>query len=334
MSNYYRTFVFALLAIGLVVSIISGTDLCNFGGCTEAHQYRLFGLSFPAFGIAFFLLAGVAFSVANRFPAMELLFSLLIAGAAGAEMNMILLQKNVIRAWCPLCLGIAAVIYLLTAFQLGRYLTVLKEEKMRLKSLYKPLMMCAMALLGFTLTFAGIAKEEAAASMLNYHLGKQDSKLEVYLFSDWLCPVCAEVEGVVETQYPILSQKAKIVFVDKIIHPESVNFVPYHLSFAVHEKQKYMALRKALFALARKNRNPTFEDVSAAIAPLKVTYKQLSFLDVTQQMALSRQLSDQFKVSATPSMVIRNSKTNQIRTLIGNKEITADKIAKALRELE
>ena len=73
--------------------ILSGTSLCNFGGCTEAHQYRLFGLSFPAFGIIFFTAAGLLTVLINRFPWTGDTLDLLLAGAAGAEINMILLQK-------------------------------------------------------------------------------------------------------------------------------------------------------------------------------------------------------------------------------------------------
>ena len=111
-----------------------------------------------------------------------------------------------------------------------------------------------------------------------------------------------------ESVYPSLSKKARILFVNKIIHQESLNFVPYDLSFAVNEKAKYMQLRKALFSVAKKTNNPSYDDIKAAIAPLKVTYRQLSFLEVTQQMANAQKLAEQFKVVSTPSLVIRNAK--------------------------
>jgi len=194
--------------------------------------------------------------------------------------------------------------------------------------------MFAAALLGFTLTLSGIAKPEASASQLNLYMGKQDSKLEVYLFSDWLCPICIKIEGVIEAQYPLMAQKAKILFVDKIIHPEAANFVPYHLSFAAYEKPKYMQLRKALFTLAQKTKNPSYDDVKAAISPLHVSYKQLSFLEVTQQMTAFQKLAEQYKVTATPTLVIRNAKTGKAKNLVGNLEITQERIAKAMKELE
>jgi protein-disulfide isomerase len=334
MSNKYRIFVFLLLAVGLALSILSGTNLCSFSGCSENHLYRLHGLPFAAVGIVFFTAACLLVALGNRLPSLLLLFDLFLAGGAGAEITMILHQKNVVHAWCPFCLGIAAIIYLLSASQLVRYLKSCKEGfQMKLTSIGKPLMVCVAALLGFSLTVSGIAKTAAAEGELNLYQGKQNSKLEVYLFSDWLCPFCANVEEVVESVYPALSGKAKILFVDKIIHQDAVNFVPYHLSFAAYEKAKYFPLRKALFALAKKTKNPSYDDVKAAIAPLNVTYKQLNFLEVTRQMASFQKLAEQYKVTQTPSMVIRNGKTKKMRTLVGG-EINRDLIMKTVKELE
>ena len=335
MDKGYRIFVFVLLAAGLTLSILSGTDLCNFSGCSENHQYRLHGLPFPAVGIVFFTLAGLLVALGNRFPGALLAYNLFLAGAAGSEINMILHQKYVVHAWCPFCLGIATIVYVLSAIQLVRYFISCKEGfHMSLKFIYKPLIVCVAALLGFTLTLSGIAKPAAAESQLNLYMGKQDSKLEVYFFSDWLCPFCAKADGIVESVYPVLSQKARILFVDKIIHQEAINFVPYDLSFAVHEKAKYLQLRKALFAVAKKTKNPSYDDIKAAIAPLKVTYQQLSFLEVTQQMNTFQKLAEQFKVTSTPTMVIRNTRTNKMLTLLGDAQVTPELIMKAVKELE
>jgi uncharacterized membrane protein len=335
MVNRHRLFVLALLTVGLGLSVISATDLCNFGGCSETHQYRLLGLSFPAVGVTFFTLVGLLTALTNRFSSAELLSNLLLAGAGGAEINMILLQKNVIKAWCPVCLAIAALIYLLLFSNLVRYFITRKENSnMKQKNVYKPLLIICVALFSFIVTFSGIAKPDAAASQLNLSLGNQQSKLEIYLFSDWLCPICVQVEGVIEPMYPALSHKAKIIFVDKIIHPEATNFVPYHLSFAAYEKDKYLQLRKALFAVGQKTKNPTHDDIMAAIAPQKIVYKQLSFLDVTQQMGNSVKLAEQFRVTSTPTMIIRNSKSGKIKVLVGSGEITSAMILKGIKDVE
>jgi uncharacterized membrane protein len=335
MSNRYRIFVLSLLTLGLGLSIISATDLCNFGGCNETHQYRLLGLSFPAVGVTFFTLAGLLCALTGRFSNAEYFLNLLLAGAGGAEINMILLQKNVIKAWCPVCLAIAAVIYLLLLSNFVRYFLTRKENfNMKLRNVFKPLSIIVVALFSFMVTFSGIAKPDAVAGQLNFSLGNQQSKLEIYLFSDWLCPVCVRVEGVIEPLYPTLSHKAKFFFVDKIIHPEAANLVPYHLSFAAYEKDKYLQLRKALFAVAQKTKNPTHDDIMTAIAPQKIAYKQLTFLDVTQQMGTSLKLAEQFRVSSTPTLIIRNSKTNKMKVLVGSGEITSALIQKGIKDVE
>ncbi|HTP63957.1 MAG TPA: thioredoxin domain-containing protein [Geobacteraceae bacterium] len=336
MSNRYRLYLLVLIAVGLVISLITTTDWCTFGACTEVHKYHLFGISFTPIGIAFFILAGVFVLLVNRLPGARLFFNLLLAGACGAEINMILLQKNIIGAWCPLCISAAVIVFILTLSQLVRYFLSFREEfQMNFRNFGKLLLLLATFLVGFSLTFTGMAKvEEASASQLNLYMGKQESKLEIYFFSDWLCPFCAKADGVVESVYPTLAQKAKILFVDKIIHQEALNFVPYDLSFAAYEKAKYMQLRKALFGVAQRTRNPSYDDIKAAITPLKVTYRQLSFLDVTQQMANFQKLSEQFRVTSTPTMVIHNSKTNKTKTLIGDAQLTPEQIMKTVKELE
>jgi protein-disulfide isomerase len=335
MSNRYRLYLLVLITVGLVISLVTTTDWCTFGACTEVHKYLLFGVSFTPIGIAFFILAWLFVSLAGRFPVAQLPFNLLLAGASGAEINMILLQKNVIGAWCPLCIAAAIIVFILTFSQLGRYFYSLKEEsQMNLKKFGKPLLLMATFLVGFALTFSGMAKEEATAGQLNLYMGKQDSKLEIYFFSDWLCPFCARADEIVESVYPNLAKKARILFVDKIIHQEALNFVPYDLSFATYEKAKYMQLRKALFSVAKRTKNPSYDDISAAIAPLKVTYRQLSFMDVSQAMAMFQKMGEQFKVTSTPTMVIRNTKTGKMKTLLGDAQITPEQIMKTVKELE
>ena len=250
---------------------------------------------------------------------MSRLCKLTLAGGAGAELVMIHLQKNVIQAWCPLCLGIAATVYLLCVVSIFEAVIESRENKtMNKRTLFsKSLLLIVAALAGFAISFVGIKKPEAAG--IDASLGKQNSKVEVYIFSDWLCPMCMKVEPDLEKTLPQLEKRAKIFFIDKPVHKESMNFVPYHLSFLVNEKAKYMQLRKALFELAKSNKNPSFQDVQGAIAPLGVTYKQLSFMDVSQMMAKSQALATEYKVTGTPTMVVVNSSSKKSKTLVGGR---------------
>jgi len=67
---------------------------------------------------------------------------------------------------------------------------------------------------------------------------------------------------------------------------------------------------------------------------LGVTYRQLSFMEVTQQMAFFLKLEEQFKVTTAPTLVIRNSRSDKIRSLVGNTQITAANILNIVKELE
>ncbi len=326
----------ALTISGLVLAALSGTDLCNFGGCTEAHTYRFFTMSLPLAGMLYFGLISASLLLFSFIEKSGILLSLLLAGGAGAELAMLHLQKNVIQAWCPLCLGIAVVVYLLC---IVRVITTLPESRRifdmnRRYFLYKSALISATVVAGFLISIFGITRPEAIASSIETSLGKQSGKIEVYVFSDWLCPMCVKVEPAIEAAFPAIEKKARVLFIDKPIHQESMNFVPYHLSFLVNEKSKYLQIRKALFVLAKKNRNPSLEDIKAAVAPFGVTYKQLSFMEVTQAMGKAQALSAQFKVNATPTIVFVNTATKKTRTLVGGGDITHDNLLKALKSVE
>lgn len=321
-----------MIVAGLALALLSWTDLCSFSGCTDAHEYRFFGLQLQLVGTVYFVLLAITQLLPARWPLTGMLFTMLLGGGVGSELVLIHLQKNVIKAWCPLCLGIAAALFMLCIFsgielfRGSRRLSTMKRSWF----VSRGLILIAALAAGFMVSFAGIKKPEAAG--MDATLGKQSAKMEIYFFSDWLCPICIKTEPVIDAIYPQLEKRAKIYFIDKPVHKESMNFVPYHLSFLVHEKGKYLQLRKALFDLAKINKNPTLEDVKRAIAPLGVTYKQLSFMDVSQMMAKSQALSNEYKVTGTPTLVIRNGARS--KTLVGGRDITADNILKAMKSLE
>jgi len=329
-----RSISLLLILTGLILALLSWTELCNFSGCTEAHEYRLFGFSLPLAGTVYFCLLAALLLLSRRIGILAPLLSLALAGGAGAELVMIHLQKNVIQAWCLLCLGIAATVYLLCILRISAAAIESRgvHTMSRRQFITKTITLLVAAIIGFTVSFAGIKKPEAAG--LETSLGKQGSKVEVYIFSDWLCPVCVKVEPALEAALPALEKRATIYFIDKPVHKESMNFVPYHLSFLVYEKGKYIPIRKALFELAKTNKNPSFQDVQGAVAPLGVTYKQLSFMDVSQMMAKAQALSAEHKVTGTPTVVVINSSSKKSKTLVGGKDITAENLLKAVKSVE
>jgi hypothetical protein len=51
-------------------------------------------------------------------------------------------------------------------------------------------------------------------------------------------------------------------------------------------------------------------------------------------MSAFQKIDDQFKVSSTPTLVIRNVKNKKMRILVGSAEITQEQIMKALKDVE
>ena len=185
-------------------------------------------------------------------------------------------------------------------------------------------------ILGLGVAFIGV--NETEASGLNLSLGKQNSHTTVNFVSDWFCPACIKMEAQIEKIYPSVSKNVKVRFVDYPIHKETIAFTPYNLSFLVHEKAKYMELRKALSALTRRTLKPTDSDVQNAIAPLGVKLRPLDYFEVLEGMQSDLQIYKGFGVKATPSVVINNSKSKKVKILVG-KQISLGSINDAIGEV-
>ena len=332
-----RLLVRAGLAVGLILSVASALNVCT-DACSEAHKYALLGIPMPFLGIGFFIAAGIAYelSITNTF--VKPLFLLLMFCASGAEIAFLLIQKFRIQKWCPLCLGVAAAVYfvtLVTSVEGIKNMIARANQRgiMIMPLLRKVITVVLVFSAGFFLAYRGMEKGDAEESLPKIFLGKQDSSVEVFIMTDWFCPACQKAEQEIEKATPALEKKAKVFFVDVPIHPETLNYTPYNLSFLSYEKSKYMELRKALLGLTKKTKDPTPDDVKEAIAPLNVAYRQLSFMDATRGMKFYESISREFKVSATPTVVVRDTKTGKVAKLVGIKEISETNMMKAVDQV-
>jgi uncharacterized membrane protein len=327
------------LVTGLVLAVASEVDLCSTSACTEAHQYTLFGIPFALFGIVFFVAAWIVFECSRFLRLFPALFFLMIFGAGGAEAAFILIQKYQIKQWCPLCLGVAAVVYflgvLIAVGQARDAVSKFRERKVTLMKLAgKVLIVSLVFLFGFGLAYKGAQKSEAGEKVPDISLGNKSSAVEVYIFTDWFCPACRKAEREIEKTVPVVGERAKIIFVDLPIHEESLNYTPFGLSFLVHEKDKYLEVRRALMTLTLKTKEPTQEQVQGVVAPLHVTYKPLAVLTVSRLMKFYSDLAKTFKVKSTPTVVVYEAKTKKSLRLVGGKEITATNVLGALADVQ
>jgi hypothetical protein len=329
-------------AAAWILSAMSWLGICS-GGCEETHLYRLFGFPLSPLGVGYFTLCGLAFLTRNRIRFSGFLIPLLLSGALGSEFVFIWIQKYVIGKWCPLCVGIAlsvATACVLIALERwpGIAIRIRGEERnLVMKRLAGKTALILIAFLaGMGISATGLSKPDAFAAGLpvkSLAFGNTESNSEVYIFTDWFCPACRDVEPEILKGARKAMRQAKVIFVDYPIHPETFNYIPYNLSFIVREKEKYLQIREAMATLARKTKEPVPEDVQAAVSPLGVRYFQLNYADVLAGMQHFSTLVKKFKVRGTPSVVVHDSRTGKTKTLFGISEITSDNILKALAEV-
>lgn len=323
------------IAVGMALTLISALGLCS-SACTEAHDYRLFGLPFEAIGGAYFVVLALFHFLAYGRPSFRFYTGLLIAAGLGAEGYLIALQKMRIGTYCPVCLSIAATILLLGLC----YIAWQKKENQEdlMGNFFRVGALALFLTAGFTTSFFGISKidklqavEDAIKEKIKF--GSQNSPIEVYVFTDWACPACRAIEPALEKMAPQIMQRAQLTFVDTVVHPETLNFAPYNISFMVNAKPKYFQIRGALGQLSTKTKKPTDQEISNAVKLLGVRYQELPYGEVSVAMHYFEDLVERFKITGTPTVAIVNRQAKKGKKLSGIGEITEANLIKAIDSL-
>ena len=326
--------VWAGLAAALVLSVFLAVGLCT-EACKAASQWTIFGMKFPVLGIGFFTLSLLLFHLRDR-PFFRGLLPVMISGAAGAELTFLYVQHSIIKRWCPMCIAVAFCVCVTGIALATGYFTGMRKQfesgrGAMARHLSNGAFLAAVMIFGAYVSFLGLGNPASShADTLPLTLGKLDSEIEVYVFTDWFCPSCRQVEPDLEKAYPDIMKRAKLLFVEFPVHPESMNFIPYNLSFLVREKAKYLEVRKALMHLAERTKEPTPEDVRKAVAPLGVAYRPLNYSDVNGAVRYFQSLVQAFRVEGTPAMVVYNRKNRSTRLLFGVRDLSYPNILMAV----
>lgn len=311
---------------GLALSIVSLLHLCQ-ESCKAASDYEFFGIPIGVLGVVFF--SAIIFF---HYFKWDWLVGLMLGGALGTEVVFLLIQYEIIGEWCPICVSIAGTVLVSASVLTTRYFKSLGNAvKLGLKAMVSKQVLRGVStlscvMLGFFLALFGVLKPEktfADGTSENEDpiFGNRSSPIEVYIVSDWFCPACKELEPHLEAILPSVMEKASVIFVDRNIHPESMNYMPYNLSFMLKEKDKYLDLRGELIKLTAETKTPTPDQVQAAIAPLNVTYKPLNFSDIDSGHRFFQGIAKTFQIDSTPTVVIANKKTIKAKKLAGLEEI-------------
>lgn len=331
------------LMTGLILSILSWLEIC-IESCSATRQYRLFRLPFAEFGVAFFVTIISMHVLLRKYPKLGSLTGWMVASALGAEAMFVIVQKYQIGTWCPVCISIAGALVVaglaLTIPYLKGFILAIKTENKGeiMHKIRTSLTSLSFFAIGFLVAFIGISKPnlaQAAAEEMKERLafGNTNSPIEVYFVTDWFCPACRKIEPQIEKLYPSIQSKVTFYFIDYPIHSKSMNFVPYNLSFLLHNKSQYFEARHLLTELTKKTEKPTDPDIVAAAKKTGIPYEDLSFLDVKAGMDYFDGIVKKYQLSSTPIVILTHTKTKKTITLDGLDEISSNKILKAIETL-
>jgi Thioredoxin len=333
----------ALIA-GLVLSILSWLELCV-EHCSANQEYRFFGLLFAIVGMIFFTVLISLHFLSLRYHFLGRIVRRLIAAAVGAEIMLILIQKYQIGFWCPVCLSIAAAVAIAALVLATGYLKNFTEAILNhnrgdiMQKVKQGFTSFFYIFLGFILAFIGTGKPNDAEATVNdikdrMAFGTKDSPIEVYLITDWFCPLCKKIESKIETLYPKIQSHVAFYFIDYPIHRQSLNFTPYHVAFLVNEKDGYFIARRVLNELSEKNATPNEAAISSASQKNGINFKNLSFLEIRAGIDFFDKITEKYHIRSTPTVVIVNTKNNKFIKLHGKNEINESKILEGIEKVK
>jgi uncharacterized membrane protein len=323
------------LSLGLLLSFIAWLRLCT-QSCSDTHTYRFMGLSLEPIGMVFFALALTLFLCSLKVQRLYPIVALMVYGALGSEVMLIAIQKFQIGHWCPVCISIAACL-LVAGIAIALQILFTSRGQITMNQLLtKGTAIFIATLVGFSIAYKGVAKEsiEMHDTMIakEVSFGNWQSPIGVYILTDWFCPGCHALEPVFEKVLSETDGEARITFVDFVIHPESINWIPYDLAFMMKDKDKYLQIRQALQLLAATIKEPSEDQIQAAVAPLNVRYQSLSYSQVENGKNYFDKLVKDSGAESTPSVYITNHKTHKSKLLHGS-EITEENVISAIKQL-
>lgn len=328
----------SVFSIGLLLSIISALDLCT-SECTGTKSYLLFGFPFAYVGLAFFALAIFLQLYSRKYPFFRSILVAMVAGSLGSEVIFIWLQKYQIGSWCPICLSIAATLAIAGGLFLIGSIIDHQQLGQAMKTIKKVLNSIPIFLCGVFVAFVGISKPDQNLIAMNsmkekIEFGNVNSSLEVYFISDWFCPSCKKVESVMSKLAPSIMKQARFYFIDFAINPETTNYSPYNLDFLVYNKPNYLKIREALVKLTQTNKSPDDAAIAKAAESVGENLKELSYGEIKGGLSFFDEVATKYKVKSTPTLIIVNTKTNDVKQLKGAKEITEVHVLDAIKALK
>lgn len=174
--------------------------------------------------------------------------------------------------------------------------------------------------------------QEDVAMRKALSFGNLESPVIVYLITDWKCPMCHRMEPEFEKMAPEIMMKATLVFIDFPIHEATVNFIPYNLSFSLHNKDKYLELRRGLSKLSETTDAPIYGQITALATENGVVFQPLSNEILMRGRHFYERSVITLNANRTPMLIVLNKVDHRDEAFSGN-NINLDNVLKAIDRL-
>lgn len=332
------------IACGFILTILSLMGLCT-TSCVAGKEYRIFDLPFETMGLLFFSGAALLHGMSLKYKDLIYLTALFLASGIGAEVYFILVQKFVIGSWCMVCVGVAATVSVATlcsiasVYHYTNSASSMSKRRKIMTNLRFGMSTLSMFFIGFLIAFLGVEKYNHAAEAQDslkesIVFGNENSDIEVYVFTDWACPSCRKLEPTFKAMAPKVMKESKLYFIDYVVHPETMNYIPYNLSFMINNKNRYLILRDELTKISAETSVPTDEEVESLARSVGENYDQLNYGEVAVGIRFFKELGEKFNIKGTPTIIIINTEARKGRKLSGNSEISQENVLKAIDSLK
>lgn len=326
---------------GFILVIIAWLGICS-EACAKEHDYLLLGMPFEWTGLVYFLLLIASYVLSIKNPSFSFITGILLAIGIGSEVMFIFIQKYAIGSWCPVCLGIAASLSIAVILRTIDYIqelqsTIYNGKRQKITYVLKrALATLSAGVAGFIIAFFGVSKPTSTVPETKFEqqlaFGNESSPVEVYVFTSWICPACRKFEPSLEKMMPGILKKAKVVYVDYGMDDLTLNYLPYHLSFMINNKDKYLELRKILKDISSSTDKPNEEMIQSEIAKINAQYTEMNYSDVMLGIKYFKDTAENLEITHLPCLAIVNAKNNKKEKLTGS-AITYEDVIKTINKL-
>lgn len=173
-----------------------------------------------------------------------------------------------------------------------------------------------------------LSASEKGEDPQSYRIGNPNSNTEVFIFTNWHCHHCQELEPSLQKFLPKILENSQVTFVD-LTFEGSENFAKFNLAYLLNNKNDYLKIRPILDRLTHDNPDATPDAIAAELKKNQIDVVPLNDTTFAQLRQNYGKLMHQFDVTKTPTLVIVN-RTTQAKKKLGGEQITEKNVMEAI----